>query len=69
MSLFPEAKVHASLDAQIACVKREVAMRRRAYPRWVQQGRMKQAVADHEIALMEEVQATLQGLAEERRRG
>ncbi len=44
-------------------------MRRRAYPRWVQQGRMKQAVADHEIALMEEVQATLQGLAEERRRG
>ncbi len=35
--------------------KREVAMRRRVYPRWVQDGRMKQADADRKIAIMEAI--------------
>lgn len=47
---------------QIRCVERELKMRRRAYPRWVTQGRMSQDMADAEIAAMEAVLATLQGL-------
>lgn len=34
------------LADQIACVKRELAMRRSAYPKWVAAGRMEQAAAD-----------------------
>jgi hypothetical protein len=34
------------------CAKRELAMRRRVYPKWVDSGRMSQDKADHEIAVM-----------------
>jgi hypothetical protein len=34
------------------CLEREIAMRRRAYPRWVREGRMTQAEADREIDVM-----------------
>lgn len=44
---------------QIACVKRELAMRRRVYPRWIADNRMSQAKADKEITAMEAVVATL----------
>ena len=47
------------IDEQIACVKRELAMRRSAYPRWVANGKMTQTKADHEIAAMEAVLVTL----------
>jgi hypothetical protein len=40
-----------------ACLTREVKMRARAYPRWVGQGRMTQAQADREIAIMQAVLA------------
>lgn len=49
-----------SLDAQIACVKREINMRVHVYPRWVGQGRMTQAEADRELNTMRAVQATLE---------
>lgn len=48
-----------ALADQIACVKREIAMRRHVYPRWVEQQRMTQAKADAEIAAMEAVLDTL----------
>ncbi|GIX10330.1 hypothetical protein [Elioraea sp.] len=54
-----------SIERQIACVEREIRMRRRAYPRWVSQGRMPQEKADAEIAEMEAVLATLRGLKAE----
>ena len=38
-----------------ACAVRELAMRRRVYPRWVAGGKMKQDAADHEIAAMEAI--------------
>lgn len=38
-----------------ACAYRELKMRRRVYPRWVQEGRMTQADADREIALMQAI--------------
>ena len=37
--------------------EREVKMRRRVYPRWVAQGRMTQAEADHQIRVMEAIAA------------
>jgi membrane carboxypeptidase/penicillin-binding protein PbpC len=52
------------LARQIACVERELKMRRRVYARWVQDGRMPQAKADSEMAEMEAVLATLQALPE-----
>lgn len=47
------------LAMQIRCVTREIAMRRRVYPRWVADKRMTQADADHEIATMEAVLETI----------
>ena len=55
------------LADQIKCVDREIGMRLRVYPRWVQSGRMKQDEADREIARMEAVLATLHRLAEKER--
>lgn len=52
----------ATLDEQIECVRREIGMRRRVYPRWVEIGRITQAHADHQIAAMEAVLATLESL-------
>jgi hypothetical protein len=40
------------LEKMIACVKREIAMRKIVYPKWVDSGRMKQATADSEIEAM-----------------
>jgi len=56
-----------SLDEQIACVEREIAMRRRVYPKWVGKGRMTPARADHEIETMEAVLRTLQSLQGDQR--
>ncbi len=42
-----------NLDDCIKCAEREVAMRRRVYPGWVSQGRMKQENADREITTMQ----------------
>ena len=49
-----------TLDEQIECVRREIGMRHRVYPRWVQIGRITQAHADHQIAAMTAVLATLE---------
>lgn len=37
------------------CAEREARMRERVYPRWVAAGRMSQAKADQEIAMMREI--------------
>lgn len=55
------------LERQVACVRREVSMRRRVYPRWVSTGRMTQVQADREITVMEAAQATLEQLLAERK--
>jgi hypothetical protein len=51
--------VSISLEEQIACVKREIAMRKNVYAKRVLSGSMKQAEADREIARMEAVLETL----------
>lgn len=48
------------IEAQIRCVEREIRMRKRVYPSWVERGRMTQAKAEEELEAMEAVLATLQ---------
>jgi hypothetical protein len=58
-----------ALVDQIACVKREIAMRERTYPRWVSTGQMSKAKAAHETACMSAVLVTLLDLQRERSDG
>jgi hypothetical protein len=54
------ADFKVSLTEQVAAVEREIKMRQRVYPRWVEGGRMTQQKADAEIRAMEAVLATVQ---------
>ena len=56
-----------TLKDQIICIEREISMRQRVYPRWVEDGRMKQAKADAEIRTMQAVLSTLKSLEEKER--
>jgi hypothetical protein len=51
-----------SFAEQTACVRREIAMRERVYPKWVGTGRMKAEAAEREIAAMRAVLQTLLSL-------
>jgi len=39
----------------IDCVRREIRLRERVYPRWVQQGKLTQKLADEELLRMRTV--------------
>lgn len=60
--LFPESLPQVPLADQIACVERELAMRRRVYPGWVANGRMQIVTAELEITRMVAVLETLRQL-------
>lgn len=45
-------RMKMALADEIACIDREIRMRVRVYPRFVEGKRMTQAKADHEIATM-----------------
>lgn len=51
-----------TIEEQIAEVEREIAMRRRVYPRLVEIKKTSQAKADRQLAVLEAVLATLQQL-------
>jgi hypothetical protein len=51
-----------TIDAQIDCVRRELALRKSVYPKWVTSGRMKPEDADHQIHCMQAVHDTLTAL-------
>lgn len=53
-----------SIGDQIRAVKREIAMRERVYPRRVAAKQMKAEAAEHELAAMRAVLATLELVAE-----
>jgi len=53
------------LPDQIDCVKREIGMRERVYPTWVQRRRLSQEQADRELSRMRAVLKTLQDLQSE----
>lgn len=44
-----------TLERKLRCAKRELALRRKVYPRWVQKGRMTADEAIEEIAVMEQI--------------
>lgn len=46
-----------TIEEKLACVEREIKMRNRVYPRWIQEGRMAEEKAKFEIACMESVAA------------
>lgn len=50
------------LSDQVDCVRREIAQRRRVYPRLIERGKMTQVAADREIARMEAVLASIEKL-------
>lgn len=50
------------LATQLAAARRELAMRRNVYPKWVAGGRMTQLKAHAEIAAMAAIVETLAGL-------
>lgn len=54
------------LSDLVACAEREIAMRERAYPRWVEDRRMRQETADRELALMKAVADALRCLRQAR---
>lgn len=53
-----------TITEQIKGVRREIDYRKRLYPKWVADGRMKQKEADYQIELMEYVLNTLQAVLE-----
>lgn len=53
----------------IACVDREIRLRLRVFPRFVQEGRMTAKKADEEISLMREVRAVLEALPDDEPQG
>ena len=52
-------KPRFDLVRQIACIERELRLRRRVYPRWVEDKRLTGQEAEDEILAMEAVLATL----------
>jgi len=54
-----ETAMPVTLDDQIACVRRELALRRNVYKRRVLDKKMTQEVADRELTHMEAVLETL----------
>lgn len=57
-----EKREAVPLDKQIACAKRELAMRKRVYPSWVTAKRMTVFKAEDEIDAMAAIVETLEGL-------
>ena len=49
-----------TIDQQLACIRREIALRKNVYRRRVARDDMRQSEADHEIAAMTAVLATVE---------
>lgn len=58
-----------SLEAQVKCAKRELALRINVYPGWVNGGRMNKFKAEEEIEAMRGIVKTLEGLIRDRPQG
>lgn len=52
---------------KLACAKRELAMRKNVYPRWIGQNKMSAGKAAHEIACMEAIVRDYERLTEQER--
>lgn len=56
-----------TIAEQLDCIERELRFRRHVYPRRVADGKMTPAAADHQIAVMESVKATLEQIGREQK--
>lgn len=56
----------SELQKMLETAKREVSLRKRVYPRFVEQGRMKAADAEQEIINMQHIALLLEELVSER---
>jgi hypothetical protein len=52
---------------KLRAIERELKLRKRVYPRWVESGRMSQKQAAEEIAIMEAIAQDYQELVEQER--
>lgn len=52
-----------TIDEQITEVQRELAMRNKVYPKWIEAGSMQKSKADFQILVMEAVLISLQEIA------
>lgn len=64
--LFPETVGKITILDQIGEVQREIAVRERVYPSWIQRGTLKQETADRNLARMRKVLETLQNIRDKR---
>ena len=55
-----------TIDEQIAEVKREIAMRNKVYPKWIEAGSLPKPKADFQILVMQAVLISLQEIAKEK---
>lgn len=61
--LFGKPSRYFSWDDKIKCVARELAMRKRVYPKWIADGRLTDEKAEWEIGCLEAIMADIKGLA------
>ena len=61
-----ELELDIPLHVQIACVEREIAIRKGAYPGFVRRKMLSQKTADHELEAMKAVLKTLKRVAAKR---
>jgi hypothetical protein len=52
---------------KLACIKRELALRSRLYPKWVEQDRLTARKAAHEIACIEQIANDYQRIVDRER--
>ena len=52
---------------KLACVERELKMRKQVYPRWVADRRLSEGKAAHELACMEDIVRDYRAAAEKER--
>lgn len=52
---------------KLACVEREITMRERVYPRWIDAGRMSKQKAAQEIAVMKAIAEDYRSASEKER--
>lgn len=58
-----DAIARYSIEEQIACVRREIGLRERLYPRWVAMRKMSQSKADEELGAMKAALGTLERIS------
>ena len=51
-------------EQRLAAAERELAYRRRCYPRWTENGKLSQGTADYQIAVMADIVEVLRALAQ-----